>query len=370
MSAGSETATNTTPDVARRALRTVRWPRAAGPGTSAQSLRHAYLELLKLSLCDLAATTTVSVGRTESGDVASRELEGEQLRLRAAGMDWPLQGLTMVGLERLDDLQICVETIVREGVKGDLIEAGTWRGGASILMRATLDSLGADERGLWVADSFQGFPEKRPEQRASDQWAPIDYLAVPLAEVQANFARLGCDRNVHFVPGFFADTLPNLAGRPWSLIRLDGDTYDATWTALEALYPGLSVGGCLVVDDYGAIEECRAAVDEFRDQNGITEALESPDWTCVRWRRTSEPSPPGGPSTQLIADVPHEAARTVARPAASEVPTFRELALSRELKSASERLRTAEAELESLRSTRALRAWTRARRLLGRGDSR
>src|SRR5436190_12461923 len=81
VSAGSETATNTTPDVARRARRTVRWPRAAGPGTSAPSLRHAYLELLKLSLCDLAATTPVSGGRPESGDSASRELECEQLRL-------------------------------------------------------------------------------------------------------------------------------------------------------------------------------------------------------------------------------------------------------------------------------------------------
>ena len=62
------------------------------------------------------------------------------------GADWPFSGLTMVGLKRLDDLQACVESVVADGVEGDVIEAGAWRGGASILARATLDSLGADDR--------------------------------------------------------------------------------------------------------------------------------------------------------------------------------------------------------------------------------
>ena len=129
----------------------------------------------------------------------------DELDIRVAGVDWPLHGTTMAGLQRLDDLQACVEAVVRDEVEGDLIEAGTWRGGASILMRATLDALGAD-RTVWVADSFQGFPT------ADEALAPIDYLAVPVDDVRANFARFGYEQGVRFVEGFFEDTLPGLAG--------------------------------------------------------------------------------------------------------------------------------------------------------------
>ena len=108
-------------------------------------------------------------------------------------MDWPLQGLTMVGLGRLDDLQACVESVIADGVEGDLIEAGAWRGGASILMRATLDAAG-DERTVWVADSFAGFPEADAPDDGSLDLRDFDFLAAPLEDVRASFARLGYER--------------------------------------------------------------------------------------------------------------------------------------------------------------------------------
>jgi O-methyltransferase len=357
-------------DAAHKGLAAARAPRAHGPGPEAVTLRQAYLDLLKLCLCDLVGTSTVSVGRTAEGVVASRELAGEQLRLRAAGMDWPLQGLTMVGLDRLDDLQSCVESVVRNRVDGDLIEAGTWRGGASILMRATLDALGEPERTVWVADSFQGFPQLDHPQTPTDQWGEIDYLSVPLDEVKANFARLGCDQGVRFVAGFFTDTLADLAECRWSIIRLDGDTYDATWSALESLYPGLSVGGYLIIDDYGALEECRAAVDEFRGVHGISEPIEPVDWTCVRWRRGSEsmirrsdPAPARDRSYQAGVAPP-----AVRRPR-SAVPSLEELALSGELDSLRQRLADADAKFERRHGVRlgAAGRWLRDR--LSRGQA-
>src|SRR3954447_23589168 len=180
--------------------------RAVGPRPQAEALRFAYLDLLKLCLCDLVGVGTESVYRTfeEEPRIYSRELPAEQMDYRVSGRDWPLHALTMIGLQRLDDLQGCVETIIADGVEGDLIEAGTWRGGASILMRATLDTLGADDRTVWVADSFQGFPageaQNFPEDRELDDLGPFDFLAVPLDEVRDNFARFGCDRGVRFVP--------------------------------------------------------------------------------------------------------------------------------------------------------------------------
>jgi O-methyltransferase len=316
--------------------------RARGPGPEREQLRAAYLDLLKLCLCDLAGSSTISIGAMPDGTVMSRELRGEELRLRAAGMDWPLQGMTMVGLARLDDLQHCVETLVRDGVAGDLIEAGAWRGGASMLMRATLDSLG-EERTVCVADSFQGFP-----QEAAEELSGFDFLAVPLEEAQASFARLGLGRGVEFVPGFFEKTLAGFAGRQWALVRLDGDTYESTRAALEALYPGLARGGFLVVDDYGSFEGCRRAVDEFRHTHAIGDPLEQIDWTGARWRRTS-----GRPIAAPHAPArPAPAPRPVQRASRPNVPTAAEVELARERDALRERLAAAEAQI-------GLRPWLR-----------
>src|SRR5919106_1249212 len=79
-------------------------------------------------------------------------------KMRSEGRDWPADAETMIGLKRLDNLQFCVERILEDGVEGDLIEAGVWRGGASIFMRGALKAHGDPTRVGWVADSFQGLP--------------------------------------------------------------------------------------------------------------------------------------------------------------------------------------------------------------------
>jgi O-methyltransferase len=346
-------------DAIRASLAGVREPRAVGPGPGTEALRRAYLDLLKLCLCDLAGTTTVSVGPRPDGAVVAREMRGDQLRARSVGLDWPLQGITMSGLCRLDDLQSCVDSVVRDRVGGDFIEAGAWRGGATILMRAALDSLGDDgDRTVWVADSFQGFPDADGEGAGRDDvgayLSAFDFLAVSVEEVRDNFARFGFKRGVRFLRGFFKDTLPELADRRWAIVRLDGDSYDATRVALESLYPGLSVGGYLIVDDYGAVEECRRAVDEFRRNHGITEALEAVDWTCVRWRRGSDV-----PNEELeVSDGPDKAAGqlSIAGSGSLSVPTVREVELAGEVALLRERLADAEAEIGRLhQETRDLR---------------
>jgi O-methyltransferase len=308
-------------DVEARAIR------ADGPGPDAETLRSAYLGLLKLCLCDLGGAGTTSVGVVADGTVMSRELRGEALRLRVAGLDWPLHGLTMIGLTRLDDLQACVETVVADGVEGDLIEAGVWRGGAGLLMRATLDSLG-DERAVWLADSFEGFPAEGDPDADARGLAAVDFLSAPLDEVRETFARFGCERGVRFLPGLFQHTLASLAGRRWAIVRLDADTYGPTRHALRCLYPGLAVGGYVIVDDYDLFEECRRAVDEFRAEHGIAEPLERVDRMCVRWRRTSDAPIP---AIEPPAAAPPTPRPPAGRPREQHVPTTREVDLEREV---------------------------------------
>lgn len=353
-------------------LKAARPATAAGPAPDAQALRRAYLDVLKLCLCDLGATSTTSVARTIGGDVMSRELVGDQLRFRSAGLDWPLHGLTMVGLARLDDLQSCVESVVADGVAGDVIETGSWRGGASMLMRAALDSLGEPARTVWVADSFQGFPSVDRNGDGYDlevDLAGCDFLAVPLEEVKASFARFGLERNVNFVPGFFQDTLPALPRRRWAIARLDGDSYDATRLALDTLYPNLAAGGYLIVDDYLPLDQCREAVDDFRREHGITEPIEEVDWSCARWRRETEPEPI---EVEDPAEAPAQSngvsPRSIVRPQRVRVPATEEMELRHELSELRVALAGAQREIEQLVGSplRGPRAWLRGR--LGRAS--
>jgi hypothetical protein len=210
---------------------------------------------------------------------------------REEGLDWPIFAQTMVGVRRLQSLRTCAERVIADEIPGDLIEAGVWRGGASILMRAVLKAHACTDRVVVLADSFQGLPATGADDDPLDrriQWSKFSELAVSEVEVRANFERYGLlDDQVQFVRGWFKDTMPTLAGRQWALIRLDGDMYSSTMDVLTALYPGLANGGFLIVDDYGEVASARRAVDDFRRAQGIAEPLQTVDSSGVYWRRAS-----------------------------------------------------------------------------------
>ena len=207
---------------------------------------------------------------------------------RTEGRDWPAQAETMIGLQRLDNIQHCVSDAIRQGVPGDLIETGVWRGGATIFMRAALAAYGDTTRSVWVADSFRGLPKPSGRYKADyhDHFWRFSALAVSADEVRANFARYGLlDDQVRFLEGFFQDTLAGAPIEQLAVARLDGDMYESTIVALEALYPKLSPGGYMIVDDYGAVGACSEAVDDYRRDHGITEPLVEIDWSGVYWQR-------------------------------------------------------------------------------------
>jgi O-methyltransferase len=251
--------------------------------------KKAYIELLKLSLMDLLGPSTSRAVRQKDGTVVVEEVpEGDRER-RMIGRDWPANGATMIGLKRLDNIQQCVRRVIADQVPGDFIEAGVWRGGATILMRALLALHDDRERKVWVADSFSGLPEPDPERfpaDAEDRHHTYEFLAVPVEDVKRNFERYGfLDDQVRFVEGWFRDTLPKLTDQRWAIARIDGDMYESTRVALDSLYPRLSPGGFVIVDDYGAVPGSKQAVEDFREENGVSEELQTIDWTGVFWRK-------------------------------------------------------------------------------------
>ncbi len=144
-----------------------------------------------------------------------------------------------------------------------------------------------EDREVWVADSFAGLPEPHHPADAGSHWHTFDELAVSLDEVRENFARYHLlDDGVHFAKGWFRDTLPALRDRTWAVIRLDGDMYESQMDGLANLYPGLSPGGYLIVDDYGWISNCKRAVEDFRAENNISDPIETIDESGVFWRKS------------------------------------------------------------------------------------
>lgn len=209
---------------------------------------------------------------------------------RLIGRDWPQHGETMVGLARLDNIQMCVEQVLADDVPGDLIETGVWRGGASIFMRGILAAHGVSDRRVWLADSFAGLPPPDVTLHPADEGLTFhesDTLAVGVDEVKANFERYGLlDDQVRFLPGWFSETLPEAPVEQLAVLRLDGDMYGSTIDALEPLYPKLSVGGYVIVDDYH-IDPCRKAVEDYRAAHGIDDEIVMIDRNAAYWRRSS-----------------------------------------------------------------------------------
>ncbi len=257
------------------------------PGAAADEIAsiRRYLRLIERCLCrDLFPD-----GRYEGGPDSFKALPFDEV-LRQDGRDWPISAETMVGMKRLANVEDCCLSAIRGRIPGDFVETGVWRGGCAILMRAVIAATGDQSRDTWLFDSFEGLPKPDagsfPKDKGLDLWMYNNYLAVSLEDVSANFARYDLlDERTRFIRGWFRDTIPNAPVNKISVLRLDGDLYESTWMVLTHLYPKLSPGGFVIVDDYGAVPACKAAVDEFRAKHWIGSPITQVDWTGVFWRK-------------------------------------------------------------------------------------
>ena len=212
-----------------------------------------------------------------------------QSELRFQGRDWPAIAHTMIGVRRLENVRELAQRVIDERVPGDLVEAGVWRGGCCILMRGILAANTIKDRKVYAIDSFEGLPPPNPQEFPQDEGLNLHLypeLAVSLEQVKENFARYGLlDEQVVFVKGLFQYSLPSLDAGPFALIRLDGDLYESTYVALEALYPKLSPGGFIILDDYRLLTSVQAAVLDYRSRMGVESPMHDIAWNAVWWQK-------------------------------------------------------------------------------------
>lgn len=230
-------------------------------------VRNAYLDLLQRAL-----TNYQYLGAGQSFD-EFRAVTHYDLGQSQWKVDPLSRPLTLLTRGQLDLVGQAILDIEARKVRGDLIEAGIWRGGCVAYMRAVLEAHAIPQRRVFAADSFCGIPmNTRAVNDPVDAWT--DRWVATLPEVRDNLARFGLlDERVRFVAGFFEESLKTLANERFALIRLDSDSYDSVETSLIRLYPLVSPGGVIIIDDWH-LAGCRQAVLEYRARHGIRDAIQ------------------------------------------------------------------------------------------------
>jgi len=193
---------------------------------------------------------------------------------------------TMTGALRMHALFDALRYVTSADIAGDIVECGVWRGGSAMVAALATLRLGAAPRDIWLFDTFEGMPE--PTERdvtldgkpARARWQRgrrgngrrgdgNDWCFAPLADVRANVARTGYpQQHLHFVQGQVEQTIPTSAPQRIAILRLDTDWYDSTYHELTHLYPRLSVGGVIIIDDYDTWDGARQATDQYFGEIG------------------------------------------------------------------------------------------------------
>ncbi|MFH0821561.1 MAG: TylF/MycF/NovP-related O-methyltransferase [Pseudomonadota bacterium] len=195
---------------------------------------------------------------------------------------------SLTSKENLFALIEAVRHVVRFNIPGAIVECGVWRGGSMMAAAKTLTMLNCYDRDLYLFDTFEGMvaPTEKDVNVLGETGQDViemnktagpdgsDLLAVPLEEVKKNLYQVGYDNGrIRFVKGRVQDTLPDQAPDQIAVLRLDTDWYESTRHELIHLFPGLSRGGILILDDYGMWLGQRRAVDEYLQEHNLGQFL-------------------------------------------------------------------------------------------------
>lgn len=199
---------------------------------------------------------------------------------------------TLTSLDRRAGLILAVDHLVKQGIAGDIVECGVWRGGSMMAVALALMARGDTSRHLYLYDTYEGMSEPTAADRShtgESAQAQLDrtqrgegvWCEAGLDDVQANMWSTGYPRDrIHFIQGKVENTIPARVPGAIALLRLDTDWYESTRHEMQHLYPRLQSQGVLIIDDYGHWQGARQAVDEYFAESGTPHFLHRVDYTA------------------------------------------------------------------------------------------
>jgi len=199
---------------------------------------------------------------------------------------------TTTGPDRINAMIQAVRYVMKTNIPGAILECGVWRGGSMMVAAKVLMRMG-EKRELYLYDTYEGmskpdsvdvqfdgrpamkdFGEKKKNEESSD------WFCCSIDEVRRNMLSTGYDEKlIHFVKGKVEDTIPGIMPKEIAILRLDTDFFESTRHELVHLFPPLSIGGILIIDDYGHWKGSRKAVDEYIEKNNVRIMLNRIDYT-------------------------------------------------------------------------------------------
>lgn len=194
---------------------------------------------------------------------------------------------TMAEIERCYALYQSLRHVIKNKIPGDLVECGVWKGGSAMLMALVLKGYNETNRRIWLYDTFEGMTRPGEQDGANElkEWESLrvsdtknNMCYSPIEEVRQHLSRTGYPAdNFVWVKGKVEDTIPGKIPAAISLLRLDTDWYASTSHELLHLFPLVASKGVLLIDDYGAWQGARKAVDEYFEGKPVF--LHRIDWT-------------------------------------------------------------------------------------------
>jgi hypothetical protein len=201
---------------------------------------------------------------------------------------------TQTSYERIFALIESVKYVTQHRIPGDIVECGVWKGGSMMAVAKTLKKLNSEHRHLYLFDTFEGMSNptekdviyygrdaKEILQESNKESQESLWCYASLDEVKKNLASCCYDIDkIHFIKGkVVEETIPDKAPKSIAILRLDTDWYESTKHELFHLFPLLSAGGVLIIDDYGWWKGAKEATDEYIKDNNIKILLNRIDCT-------------------------------------------------------------------------------------------
>lgn len=244
------------------------------------------------------------IHRRGRGGLGAHDLEREALECIGV-----VRKHTMVSEAALVSLFEQAVFCERQGVPGGFVECGVWKGGSAALMALVNMKHGPSRRIIHLFDAFQEICEPEASVDGAravaevSRWSRNPGFSGRLRPLTGFYDRRGGPGTLQenqdllegrvgypveflrYHAGWFQETMPRDAGSvgPIAILRLDADWHASTKTCLDRLYDKVVRGGFVIIDDYGAYEGCRKAVDEFLKDRGIPAFLNRVDGDCRYW---------------------------------------------------------------------------------------
>ena len=157
------------------------------------------------------------------------------------------------------------------GIAGDIVECGVFKGASLsrlIKFRALFEN--PLSKKIIAFDTFSRFPEAGYEPDRAKREAFVREVgdrSIGRGELAELLEALSLNQNVELIEGDILETVPEYCEQNpelrISLLHIDVDLYEPTAKCLELLYPRVTRGGIVILDDYGAFPGANKAIDEF-----------------------------------------------------------------------------------------------------------